>query len=283
MIRKAVVAGMFYESDEEGLREQIKACFKDGPGEVVDRKDKQIIGVIAPHAGYQFSGAGQAFCYKEIAESEKADVYIILGTSHVGFSKAAVSDDDFETPLGVVKVDKEIISSLVDKNVVVENNEVHLQEHSIEVQLPFLQFISDDFKIVPIVVGGDIDYEKIGKGIAEVIKESGKKVKLICSSDFTHYGISYGYLPFKDNIKENLSKLDLGAIEWIKKLDVWSFMDYVNEKKATICGKGAISCFIVACKELGAVSADLENYFSSGEVSGDWVNAVGYASIIVEK
>ena len=153
-------------------------------------------------------------------------------------------------------------------------------------QLPFLQFVNkgllDKLRIVPIVLGSSADYEILGKAIADMIKLTGKKVVMICSSDFTHYGISYGYLPFNENIKDNMDKLDMGAIKFIKKLDDWGFLDYLNETGATVCGSHAIAAFIVAAKELGAKKVKIEHYYNSGDIAGDYTNCVGYASIVVE-
>jgi hypothetical protein len=288
MVRKPVVSGMFYADNTAGLDEQIKECFegKFGPGSLpVERRDKKIIGVIAPHAGYQFSGAGQAWCYKEIGESEFADRYIILGTTHIGFPTAAVMIDKFETPYGKVEVDEKFVKSLFDKGAVIENKLAHQNEHSIEVQLPFLQFVNKEklkqLKIVPIVVGRETDYGKVGKAIATTIKQFGGKTIIICSSDFTHYGVHYGYIPFR-NAKDKLKDFDMEAIKWIKKLDSWSFITHVNETEATICGAYAIAVFIEVCKELGAKKVDVVNYYNSGDIVGDYSNAVGYASIIVE-
>jgi hypothetical protein len=285
MARKPIVAGMFYEDNPKLLENQITGCFKSkfGPGELPsNRKDKKIIGIIAPHAGYQFSGPGQAIAYKEIAESEIPDVYIILGTTHTGFPAAATILEDFETPFGTVKVDKEFAIELINQNLLIENKPAHQDEHSIEVQLPFLQFINKEAKIVPIVVGEKAHYERLGKAIVKTAKEQKKKIILICSSDFTHYGYSYGFILFNKNVKEHLKEFDLNAIKWIKRLDSKNFLKYVNETGATICGVYAITVFIEACKELNAKTARLEQYYTSGDVTGDYTNAVGYASIIVE-
>lgn len=289
-MRKPVAAGMFYSDDFGELDKQIHKCFtnnKFGPGDLpVSDRNKNIIGVIAPHAGYQFSGAGQAWCYKEIGESEMADVYVIMGTSHTDFPNAAVLIDDFETPLGVVKVDEKFTKSLIDKGAAVEDKEAHQKEHSIEVQLPFLQFVNkerlNEIKIVPIVVGRKTDYKKLGEAIARTAEQMEKKVILICSSDFTHHGIHYGYVPFKENVQEKLKEFDMGFIKWIKSLDTWSFLNNVEETKATICGAFAIAAFIEACKAMGGTKVRLEQYYTSGDVTGDWSNAVGYASIVVE-
>lgn len=289
MARKPVVAGMFYEDFPDLLDKQITECFKSKFGPVdlpANRKDKKIMGVIAPHAGYQFSGPGQAWCYKEIAESEPADCYVILGTSHTGFPGAAITLEDFETPFGIVKIDNEFAKGLLDKGVVVENRAAHKQEHSIEVQLPFLQFINKEnlnkLRIVPIVIGQGANYNQLGKAIKKTAEQAKKKIILICSSDFTHYGISYGYLPFKEDVKNNLERLDTRAIKFIKNLDAKGFLSYIDKTEATICGCYAIAAFIESCKELGAKNARLESYYSSGDVTNDWSTAVGYASIIVE-
>jgi len=289
MTRKAVTAGMFYADSFDALDKQIAGCFtaKFGPGELpIERKDKKIMGIIVPHAAYQFSGPGQAWCYKEIAESEFADTYIILGTSHTKFKQAATLIDEFETPFGMVHVDERFTKSLIDKGVVTEDKIAHQNEHSIEVQLPFLQFVNKDrldkIRIVPIVVGKETNYEKLGKAIASTVLQMERKVILICSSDFTHYGISYSYLPFRGDVKTKLKEFDLAAIRWITDMDSWSFLNYVEETGATICGAYAIATFLEACKGLGAQKGRVEQYYTSGEVTEDYANVVGYGSIIVE-
>ncbi|MBD3354505.1 AmmeMemoRadiSam system protein B [Candidatus Woesearchaeota archaeon] len=290
MVRKPVAAGMFYEDNKKKLDEQIIRCFKNqkfGPGDMpVTGRNKRLTGIIAPHAGYKFSGAGQAWCYKAVGESEFADIYIILGTSHAGFSDAATLLEDFETPFGEVKVDEKFAKSLIDKGAVKEDKMAHQQEHSIEVQLPFLQFTEkkkiEDIKIVPVVVGKEADYKRLGKAIADTAKQMEKKVILICSSDFTHHGIHYGYVPFRRNVEKKLEEFDKSFIKWIEEMDSWSFLNNVEETGATICGRYAIAAFIEACRALGASKVRVEQYYTSGDVTGDWSNAVGYASIIVE-
>lgn len=287
MIRTPVVAGMFYEAEEKKLRNQIKECFMDeefGPGTVDFYRDegRKIIGVICPHAGYAFSGMGAAHCYKEIAESSRAETYVIIGTSHTGFPKAAITLQDFETPLGLVKNDQEFSKMLIEKGVVKEDDYPHIREHSIEVQLPFLQFVDSDAKIVPIVTGQDTDYERFAKHLVEVIDGSGKNVVIIASSDFTHYGINYSFIPFEEDVKKKLKDMDMKAIENIKNLDAWGFMDYIKEIGATICGASAIACLVETCKILEANKIEVIKYYTSGDISGDYSNCVGYGSILIE-
>jgi len=289
MVRSPIVAGMFYEDDPEKLKKQIERCFfnnKFGPGSLpLKERNKKIIGIIAPHAGYQFSGMGQAWGYKELAESELADTYIVLGTNHTGIGRSCTLLDDFDTPLGIVRTDTEFAQKLIDSGFIIQNKEVHNKEHSIEVQLPFLQFVNEgkEFKILPIAVSHNTNYELFGKKIIETAKELNRKICLICSSDFTHFGVNYAYMPFSENIKDNLEKLDKGAIEFIQKLDAWLFLNYVDETGATICGRDAIATMISACNAIGGKrKVKLLKYYTSGDVVNDYGNAVGYASIVIE-
>ena len=148
MVRKPFVAGMFYEEGFDALDKQITECFKSkfGPGELpIKRRDKKIIGIIAPHAGYQFSGSGQAWCYKEIGESKFAETYVILGTAHSGFPQAAITTDEFETPFGIVSTDKRFIDLLIEKGVAIEDRLAQQLEQSIEVKLPLLQLVNKEY------------------------------------------------------------------------------------------------------------------------------------------
>jgi len=285
MVRKPIVAGTFYESEKEALQEQIKECFLSefGPGKLPEgKKERDILGVIAPHAGYAFSGACAAYAYKEIAESRWPEVFILLGLSHSGYG-SCISLEDWETPLGIAENDKDFGKALIKNTGLKQDETAHSQEHSIEVQVPFLQFINkDNLKIVPVIVSPDIPYEELGKNIAKTVNESGKKACIIASSDFTHYGINYGYFPFKDNVKENLYELDNGALKHIKNLDARRFLSYTEETGATICGKFPVAVMMEACKVLGGKHAKLLKYCTSGEITKDYSSVVGYGSIVVE-
>jgi len=282
MARRAIVAGQFYEESFDVLNKQIEACFKHklGPGELPGKRaDSQIKGAVVPHAGYMASGPCAAWAYKSIAESPFADAYIILGNTHSG-SESCLSLEDWETPLGIVQVDKVLAEKIMENTGLNVNEIAHSIEHSIEVQLPFLQYTCKDnlkkLRIVPIIVAHGESYRELGAAIKKTIEESGKNVVIIASSDFTHYGMNYGYVPFTENIPENLTKLDKGAIAWIEKRNSYRFIDYVAEKKATVCGMYAIAVIIDAVK---AEKAKLLQYFNSGDVTGDYSSAVGYAAI----
>lgn len=281
MTRKPIVAGQFYPADAKELDDSIKGSFthKFGPGGLPGKKGKKkIYGAISPHAGYFYSGAGAAHVFKEIAEAEFPDTYIILGVNHSG-PWTCSSDEDWETPLGTARCDTELVKRLEEKGIPIKNI-AHHGEHSIEVQLPFLQFVSKDrikdLRIAPIMVA-DTKFEKIGKAIQEAVKELGRKAVIICSSDFTHYGFNYGYAPFDEDVKENMEKLDGGAIKLIEKTDPKGFLDYTEKTGATICGKCGISVLLWLMK---GKKAELLKYYTSADIIGDYDHAVGYASIV---
>ncbi len=285
-IRKPIVAGQFYESDFNSLNKQIIECFESekGPGALpINKRNGFVLGAVVPHAGYFFSGPCAAWSYKEIAESEFPDLFVVIGPNHSGLGRTSIILDDWETPFGIIKTDNEFGKKLISNSCIVEDAKAHLHEHSVEVQLPFLQFVSKDhlkdLRFVPITVGFSSNVSEIASGIKKTIQESGKKACIIASSDFTHYGFSYGYVPFSADVKENMKKLDNGAIGFIKSLDSRGFLEYVNQKKATICGAVPIAVLIELMKGK-AKKVNLMQYYTSADIVGDYNNAVGYASII---
>lgn len=279
-LRVPVVSGQFYNSDHDRLKEQVKECFLSdfGPGSLPGKdKKKKIAGAISPHAGYDFSGPAAAHAYKEIAESEMPGTYVIIGPSHMGFP-SGVSLKEWETPLGIVKNDVEFGKEL-SKNGIPVNEEAHAEEHSIEVQLPFLQFVKPKARISAIIAGHDMDFRKIAGAIAKAASSLKRKITVIASSDFTHYGMAYGYVPFSEKIKENIYSLDKGAIDAIKTMEAKNFIKYLSRTNATICGQMPIAVLMETLKQK---KARLLKYYTSGDVLGDYTNAVGYASIVFE-
>jgi len=283
-MRKAVVAGQFYPEDKNELRKMIDGFFSNL--QVSSVADKPIRAGIAPHAGYVFSGKCAAYLYRMI-KNQKFDTFIILGTNHSGMGEnVCFSISDFETPLGIVETDMGLVEDLLVqiKKLNVKSGvseEEHKYEHSIEVQLPFLQQSAKNFKIVPVLLR-DLSIkhvESLGRIFSSVIKQqekSGKKIFVLASSDFTHYGKGYRFLPFTDHVKENLYKLDGEAIDSILKLDVEGF--YGKSRTTTICGGNSVSVCVEIAKSL-KLSAEKLCYITSGDVSGKWDNVVGYASI----
>jgi len=275
-MRNPVVSGAFYPADIASLKKAIKDCFLSGfgPGKLPEKDSKKVKGIIVPHAGYNYSGPCAAFAYKVVAESIKPDLFILLGPSHAGFG-SCLSLEDWKNPLGIAKVDNDFAGLLVE-NGIPQDEQAHAGEHSIEVQLPFLQFILEDFKFVPIIVSED--YMQVAATIIKSLEQSNKKAFFIASSDFTHYGMDYGYVPFSENVKENMYKLDKNAIEHALKLDAKSFLDYIDKTGATICGKYPIACLLECIKP---AKAELLKYYTSADITNSGYSmAVGYASVL---
>jgi len=285
---KANFAGQFYEANSFALEKQITGCFEDknGPGDLpLNKRANKIKAIIAPHAGYVYSGPCAAWAYKEIAEAEFPDLYIIIGPGHHS-NVNAVSMQGYETPLGLARTDQEFARVLLEKNTELKIDEnAFTEEHSVEVQVPFLQFVSKDkmheLKILPMMLGSDIDIAKLSLDIKDTIVESGKKVVFIISSDFTHYGRNFHHVPFSSEVKKNIYETDRTAIEFIEKHDVDGWMKYVQENFMTICGFIPIA---VLLKTIKASKVRLEHYYTSADLEpeSDYKNSVSYAAIIFE-
>ena len=267
MIRNPVVAGQFYPASASELKGMIKG--------MVDAKAKkeEVIGLVSPHAGYIYSGpvTGAA-----ISRIKFKDTFIIMGPNHTGSGKpfSIMTEGTWQTPLGKVEIDSELGKQLLaNSRYLEEDKAAHLYEHSIEVQLPFLQYFKPDFKLVPIILayaGGAI-YKEIGKALAKSIKELGKNTIIIASSDMTHY-----------EPQASAQKKDNQAIEAVLDLDEDELLKRVDRFNITMCGFASTVCLIVAAKELGATGAELVKYQTSGDTTGDYSSVVGYAGIIIK-
>lgn len=265
-MRQPAVAGQFYPLRPENLEKELKQCF-----EGLEIRERNILGAVCPHAGYVYSGRVAAHVY---AALPKADTYVLFGPNHTGYgSPVSVSTDTWKTPLGTLEVDRELAEGLAGS--IVDVDELgHRYEHSIEVQLPFLQYRFDqNFRILPICLGMQDEETAIEVGtlIANLVSKSGKKVAFIASSDFTHYQPA-----------SLARETDNEIIEAILNLDVPEIYERLYRRNASVCGYGPISAMLTASKKLGATRAELLKYSNSGEVSGDMNAVVGYAAIIVE-
>ncbi len=288
MNRKPVVSGTFYESEFGALTDQIEECFinENGPGTLpLKRKpEKMLKAMIVPHAGYAFSGSCAAWAYKELAESHFPKTYVILGFSHSGL-QSGISKKDWETPLGIIPCDTGLADEIAEETVLDIDEVPHLNEHSIEVQLPFLQFSCRDrikeLKILPISVGRDISYKALAEQLFEALK--GKDAVLIVSSDMTHYGKNYGYVPFTTDVEKRLGELDSKAIRLISGLDISGFAEFLNKTNITICGYYPILLLMAYLKlEPGGIEGRNVSYMTSGKLMDDFSSSVSYAGIVFE-
>ncbi|MFC1911537.1 AmmeMemoRadiSam system protein B [Chloroflexota bacterium] len=257
---------MFYPGTASELKAMIEM--------LIDRKAKKqdVIGLVSPHAGYVYSGAVAAAVISRI---KFKDTFIIIGPNHTGIGKplSIMTQGIWKTPLGEVEIDSELAGQiLADSRHLQEDAAAHQYEHSIEVQLPFLQYFKPDIRIVPIMLayaGGDA-YKEIGKEIAKAVKKLKREVVIIASSDMTHY-----------ESQELARKKDSQAIDAILELNEDELLRRVEELDISMCGYAPAVTLISAAKELGAETAELVRYQTSGDVTGDYSSVVGYAGIII--
>jgi len=269
-LRHPAVAGRFYPQNPESLREEVTAYLSQPP--LSTAKSNPALGCIAPHAGYMYSGhvAGAVF-----AQIEVPDRCILMCPNHtgVGHALAIMSAGNWETPLGNVPIDSDLADSLKRQFPALhEDPAAHRAEHAAEVELPFLQLRQPKLRFVPIALGtGQFEpLEQLGLAIAEIVQGQKKDVLIVASSDMNHYE--------PDDITRVKDQL---AIERILSLDPRGLYDVVRQQNISMCGFGPAVAMLTAAGKLGAKSAELVKYATSGDVSGDRDMVVGYAGIVV--
>jgi AmmeMemoRadiSam system protein B len=277
MIRKPAVAGIFYESDPISLKERIEWCFKHtlGPGGLPELGDRhKIKGIVAPHAGYIYSGPVAAHSYYKLVEDGFPETFVILCPNHTGIGSGVsiMAEGEWITPLGSVEIDNEFSQELVLKSGIIDPDPMaHSQEHSCEVHIPFLQYFKKDFKIVPISMWmQDLETsQEIAQSISETTQELGRNIVLIASSDFTHY-----------QPQEIASRNDYQVLESIEKMDEKLMYNRVNALNVSMCGYGPVATTIMASKDMGAEKGELLKYATSGDITGDYSSVVGYGALV---
>ncbi len=275
-VRYPVVAGAFYTSDKTSLERELDGYLKGA--KMGARKDARgIVAGVAPHAGYMYSGWVAGFTYARIAEEYASPpTFVLVGPNHTGEgSGIALSLQDWVTPLGEVRNDKELARAIQKNSNLIDFDETaHLHEHSVEVQLPFLQRTYKNFNFVPIcMMMQDAETaEDVGRAVAKAARELKRDVVLIASSDFTHYESA-----------ASANKKDKLALAAIEKMDVRAFLETVGRERISACGYAPIGAAIVYAKEMGAKKASVEKYANSGDITHDYAQVVGYASVVFRK
>jgi AmmeMemoRadiSam system protein B len=261
--RRPVVAGTFYPGRRDALAETVAACMGE-------RRPKKALGGIVPHAGYVYSGQT---CGAFFAAVEVPDRVVLLGPKHAyaGADYALWPGGAWETPLGEVSVDGELSASILERCSGIEPDEsAHLEEHSLEVVLPFIQYVNADAEVVPIALTAmdDETLSEFGEGIAAVISERSDEVLIVVSSDMSHYVSA-----------AEAERLDRMALTEIEKLDAAQLVEVVRQNRITMCGVWPAAVGIVAARALGAERGEVVEYTNSGEASGDYNQVVGYAAV----
>ncbi len=279
-IRFPIVSGAFYPSTKDSLIKEIEKCFKHslGPGEIPDKPIgyfSRISFLISPHAGYIYSGPIAAHGYYNLYKNPLPKTVIIIGPNHQGYGTnvSIYPEGVWRTPLGEVSVDKELAYDLAKASDIFSLDEAsHTYEHSIEVQIPFLQYVLKNFKIIPICM---LDQNKeisiqVGEAIASIIADR-KDVAIIASTDFTHYESA-----------KDANRKDNEAIKAIIDLDIDKFYNVIEELNVTMCGFGPVSSLMTVARKIGIKKGNLLKYATSGDITGDYSSVVGYASIYFE-
>ena len=267
--RPPAVAGSFYEASHDRLRAQVGACFAENAAVATKRR---FIGAVVPHAGLMYSGHVAAAFY---ALAELPTRYLILCPNHTGLGQSAAinREGDWRTPLGSVAVDTDLASKLMARTrLLTEDWRAHAHEHSLEVQLPFLQQLLPQFTFVPICLATH-QFEltaEIGNAIADVVAGESEPIGIVASSDLNHY------------LDQNTTlKKDQQAIDQVLALDARGLWDTVLEYDISMCGFIPTTAMLVAATKLGATRAELVKHATSGDINGDYAHVVGYAAILI--
>lgn len=279
-VLNSALAGSWYDADPARLRSRImnwidRAALPDG------LPPERPIALIQPHAGYAYSGPVAA-CGVKTLVGRQYDRVIIIGPSHRVYLPNRIcipAADAMATPLGTALLDRAALDALKKFDFVLTDDRVHLAEHSVQIQLPFLQCApGGNFKIIP-VIAGQLDEPTVRKAAAALSECLTPDTLVVISSDFTHFGRDFHYLPFHENIAENLRKLDLGAFELIRKKDAAKFAAYLRDTGATICGETPIRILLAMLPAAARVT--LLKYTTSSAESGDYSHCVSYVSGLV--
>ncbi|MDD5166630.1 MAG: AmmeMemoRadiSam system protein B [Candidatus Omnitrophica bacterium] len=267
-IRAPAVAGQFYPDSRQEIKKQIESF--------VDKKTgrQDAFACMLPHAGYIYSGRVAA---ETVSRIKLKDKIILLGPNHTGFGSefSIMTEGIWQTPLGDIQIDTTLAKDILGRSQhLKEDSLAHMYEHSLEVELPLLQYFKDDFKIVPIAMLSDnIDsLKEVGKEIASSIKEANIKdsALIVASSDMTHY-----------QPQEEAEGKDMQAIQAILELDEDKLMEKIARLNISMCGYAPVAAMLVAAKLLGAKTGKLVKYQTSGDITGDKTSVVGYAGIII--
>ncbi|MEM2983493.1 MAG: AmmeMemoRadiSam system protein B [Candidatus Bathyarchaeia archaeon] len=270
-VREPAVSGLFYPDDPKTLRKLIQRFLDEAQA---PEKMGEVIGLVSPHAGYIYSGSVAAYGYKALV-GKNYDSAVIIGPSHRAYFHgiSVFRSGFYRTPLGIVEIDSDLSQRIIGlgEGLVSEDSSPHIQEHSLEVQIPFLQVIFDNLKIVPIVMGVQErgTWRRTASILANISTEAKKKILLIASTDLSHY---YSY--------EKAKKLDSLVLKNIEDFDVDSMERDFETERFEACGGGPMISVMLASKMLGAEKGIVLRYATSGDTSGDRTSVVGYVSAV---
>lgn len=285
-MRKSNCEGIYFSRGETLLKEEIEAAYHNprGPGDLpTSKQDADVLGIISPNSPYSHCAPCAAWAYKEIAETETPDLYIILSANHHTV-ESGLTTETFETPMGMVRVDQEFARALVGKGTIGYDDEIHNNDHGIEIQLPYLQFVKqkeiEKLKILPIIISSDIDLQKLAVDIKEVLLEQDKKAIVIASSDFLRHGPMFHYVRFLDDVIKQIYDFDAKVIDLIKSQNEDAFFSFVDKNLAPIDGTIPIMLLMKLIKKC---NVQLEQYYVSAEILNEQKNSVSYGAVVFKE
>ena len=273
VVFNSTLAGRWYPEDANTLRKEVSQLFQKS--DVKSAND--IIALILPHAGYQYSGRTAAMGIQSLGRQYKR--IVVIGPSHYTPMEDVLSvprETNYQTPLGEIPLDIEFINKLLAYPQFQALEQANQPEHSTQIQVPLLQFTQKDFKLV-LIVAGHCSTQMISKAASILKSMVDKDTLIIASSDFVHYGPNYDYVPFTENVQEGIKNLDMGAYKYIEQLDSNGFMEYRNKTGATICGNVPIAILLSMIDKSSRVQ--LIKYTTSGQLMGDFTNSVSYLAV----
>ena len=278
MIRQPAVAGAFYPDNPLELKNLIESCFSDdaGVGYIPQfnsfEGDDYPINVMVPHAGYQYSGPIASHGYCEIVKNGFPEVFIIISPNHTGLGSevSIFNEGEWITPLGNVQIDSDFADTIIEFSEYASADfTAHIREHSIEVQLPFLQYFSNDFKIVPITMATQtfITSNDLSEAIFKAANKLNKSYCVIASTDLSHF-----------NNQDRANKVDGFVLEDISEMNEFKLFEEVVQYNITMCGYAPVMTTMSLSKRCGKNTSEILAYGTSGDVTGDLTSVVGYAS-----
>jgi hypothetical protein len=276
------VAGSWYPASREALRREVSRLLREAAaiGTPGGWAGETPAALIAPHAGYIYSGTVAAAGFR-LLEARPVALVLLLGPSHYeAFDGATLpASAAYRTPLGDVPIDAGVVERLARRPGIRITDRPFGTEHSLEAELPFLQeVLAPGWRLVPVLVGAGSTRAGLDQVAAALGDLLGPDTLVVVSSDFTHFGPRFGYVPFHDDIPRRIRELDLGALERILAGDRRGFESYVRDTGATICGRDPIAVLLRLLPE--ACPAALVAYDTSGRMTSDWAHSVSYASVV---
>ncbi len=280
-VRQPYVAGQFYDADPARLGQMIDQMYQEAA--TAGTPANRVRAMILPHAGYVYSGPTAVKTAIRAKDGNYRHLVVIAPSHSFPLHGIALSRyQAYETPLGAFTVNTDNIASLLALGdpLITRFDDAHTYEHALEVELPILRKIAGGCDLLPVICGS-VDNAEAAEIAARLLPFWNEDTLWVISSDFTHYGRSFRYLPFSGDIQSNLRRLDMGAVEQIERLELEGFSAYLEKTGATICGGNPIKLLLAVIRASGdTIRPELVEYTTSGELTGDFSHCVSYAGIV---